>query len=198
MKTKVKFLLPLMLVLSLAGCNDKKTSTSIHSPSVSTGTSVPPSTSVIPPTSDATDVNLLLDFDSLTAGSHPDLKDDWESTFTYTYDKAIVLKRQGDYILTPPFKTTKKLNVAIKGFLETGSSKDDTFEATVQGLGEDGTVIDTVTLKEKDITGKKDTPVQFSVAIPNTSGKVRRIKIAIAKSGRVTNFGITHLEIKSA
>lgn len=198
MQKKVKFLLPLMLVLSLAGCN-KKTSSSIPHTSSSTGTSVPPTTSVIPPTSDTSEnVNLLLDFDNLTAGSHPDLKDDWESTFTYTYDKAIVLKKQGDYILTPPFKTSKALSIKIKGFLETGSSKDDSFEASVQGLGEDGSVLDTVTLKEKDITGTKETPVEFSVTLPNTSKKVKRVKISITKSGRVTNLGITNLEVKSA
>lgn len=201
MRNLIKVLLPLTLVLGMAGCKTK--TTSAHTPTNSMPlptTSVRPTTATTTPTTSITDsldtnVNLLLDLQEVSAESKPNLKDDWTSTFTYTYDKAIVLKSSSDFVLSPAFKTGRTLNVKITGFLEKGVTANDKLVLTVIGLDEGGKTVEEVEIKEDKIKGTKETPESFAVELKNSDKKIRRIKVGIKESGRATNFGINNLEI---
>lgn len=199
MRNLIKVLLPLTLVLGSAGCKTKTTST--HSTTTSTPvptTTVRPTTPT-PTSSDSLDtsVNLLLDLKEVSAEVKPDFNDDWSSTFTYNYDKAIGLKKTDDFILSPAFKTGKALEVKITGFLEKGVTADGKLVVIVMGLDEEGKTQEEVEIKEEQIKGSKETPLSFVVNLKNTNKKIHRIKVGIKVSGRATNFGVNNLEIKT-
>ncbi|HBD05930.1 MAG TPA: hypothetical protein DCY93_00775 [Firmicutes bacterium] len=201
MKKRIKYLLPLLVLCGLTSCNSDTTTTSTRPSTIPTSTtpSTPsiPSTPITPSTPSENPVNLALDFNELVKDGKPNMATDWTSDFTYTYDKAIVLKQGKDYLMTPPFKTTKGLDVKITGFLDKGSMANGSLVVAVEGLNKDHEAVETVDIKESEIKGTKEQPVDFTVTLKNTSKNITQVRIKIKTLGKAVNFGINRLVVSS-
>jgi len=196
MKKRIKYLLPLLVLCGLTSCNPNTTTPRPSTTPVPTTPSTP-STPSTPATPSENPVNLALDFNELVKGGKPNMATDWTSDFTYTYDKAIVLKQGTDYLMTPPFKTTKGLDVKITGFLEKGSMANGSLVVAVEGLNKNHEAVETVEVKESEIKGTKEQPVDFTVTLKNTSKNITQVRIKIKTLGKTVNFGINRLVVSS-
>lgn len=199
MKRKVKFLIPVVAGLILVGCKQNVSSSSSSSSKPSSSSiSVPVVSSSTKSNTDVGLVDLGVDFSEVERGLPlPNIGENWTTEFTYTYDKAIVLKKKTDFIMTPPFVTTKSLSVKITGFLEKGTTADNKLTVSVQGIDKIGKVITEETINASKITGTIENPTEISFLLANPSGKIGAIKIGLKETGRATNFGITKLQITS-
>lgn len=199
MKRKVKFLIPVVAGLILVGCKQNVSSSSSSSSKPSSSSiSVPVVSSSTKSNTDVGLVDLGVDFSEVERGLPlPNIGENWTTEFTYTYDKAIVLKKKTDFIMTPPFVTTKSLSVKITGFLEKGTTADNKLTVSVQGIDKTGKVITEETINASKITGTIENPTEISFLLANPSWKIGAIKIGLKETGRATNFGITKLQITS-
>lgn len=196
MKRTFKYLIPMLLMCSLSSCGNTPTTSRPSTTPVTTPTTPvnPPSTT---PTTPETPVNLAVDFTGLTENQKPTMSNDWTTDFTYSYNKSIVLKKTTDFIMTPPFKTSKALDVKVTGYLEKGSTSDGKLVIVVEGLGKNKEVVETVEIKESEVKGTMETPSEFVVTLKNSAKNINQIKIGIKTVGRSTNFGINKLVVTS-
>ena len=96
MKRKVKFLIPVVAGLILVGCKQNVSSSSSSSSKPSSSSiSVPVVSSSTKSNTDVGLVDLGVDFSEVERGLPlPNIGENWTTEFTYTYDKAIVLKKK--------------------------------------------------------------------------------------------------------
>ncbi len=183
----------MLFMCGLASCGSTHSSTT----STPSSPSTPSTTIPITPSTPESPVNLMVDFSDLQSTQKPNIGADWSTDFTYTHDKAIVLKKTTDFIMTPPFKTTKGLNIDITGYLEKGNTADGKLVLYVEGLNKNKEVVETVEVKESEIKGTMEDPKQFIVNLKNSSKNIAQVKIGIKNVGRSTNFGINKLVVSS-
>ena len=176
MRKEFKMLLPLIVLGTLVGCNNK-TNPSSTLPSSSKPSSISSSiSSVITPSSSYSSVDMSVAFEVNDNGEVTEVAG-WNINHTKAKDDAIWLKKVEDYIETPVFNATGKLGV--------------------KGLDESGNEIESVTVKDADIPSGKDKAQLIKVTLNNTNSKIKKIRIGIDKDAKVTNVYVKDVNIKS-
>lgn len=195
MRRETMLLLPLVALLGLVGCEKKPSSTG---PKVSSTTSTPSSVTTPSSTSSpTTSVDLSVSFLEAVAGQELTIKTDWAFSYVDVYDKAIKLKTESDFVETPLFDATGKLEVSFKAYKTCGALHDGKLVLAVEGLSKDGAVVEEKTIKDSEIPEGADKADTLKVELANTKGDIRKVRIGIKEPGRATNVAIEKIDIKS-
>lgn len=196
MRKEFKMLLPLIVLGTLVGCNNK-TNPSSTLPSSSKPSSISSSiSSVITPSSSYSSVDMSVAFEVNDNDEVTEVAG-WNINHTKAKDDAICLKKVEDYIETPVFNATGKIQVSFTIYKECGATADGKLELGVKGLDESGNEIESVTVKDADIPSGKDKAQLIKVTLNNTNSKIKKIRIGIDKDAKVTNVYVKDVNIKS-
>lgn len=200
MRKQVVMLLPLLMIGTLAGCNKKEVpSSKLSSSSSSKVTSVVPSSShssstVVTPSSS---LDLSVSFEDAVQGEVLEITSDWVINTIDTYNKAIKIKTEEDYVETPTFTVKGPLEVSFTAFKSCGTTADGKLVMKVEGIDRTNSVVETVTITEDKIPLGSDKAEIVKVTLNNAGDKIIKIKIGVETPGKATNVAIKDIKVKS-
>lgn len=201
MRKQVVMLLPLLMIGTLAGCNKKEVpSSKVSSSSSPKVTSIVPtskpgsSTSVITPSST---LDISVSFEDAVQGDALEIASDWVINTIDTYNKAIKIKTEEDYVETPTFTVKGPLEVSFTAFKSCGTTADGKLVMKVEGIDRNNSVVETVTITDDKIPLGSDKAEIVKVTLNNTGDKIVKIKIGVETPGKATNVAIKDIKVKS-